>query len=196
MANLILLRHGSTSLNKKSSDDGAGRIRGWVDVPLDKKGQHEAVALGAKFAHEGISKVYCSELQRARVVGEHIARAAHVPLIETDQLKPWNLGMLHGKEVDKVLPMMKFAVEHPTLVIPDGESFDSYRKRYLPFLAKLLAMSKSSSKPIVAVTHSRNIQLARAWDKKGRPNDFSFDLARMQDYKDEVPPGGQLELKP
>lgn len=195
MANLILVRHGETALNKKTGASSE-RIRGWVDVPLDDKGKREAVALGAKFANSGVRKVYTSDFQRAAIPALNIAQAAHVPIIKTDNLRPWNLGILHGKEVDKVIPVMNKCIEHPDVVIPDGESFDSYRTRYLPFLHGLLKEAASSPGPIIAVTHSRNLQLARAWDKAGRPADYSFDLERMNDYRDEVPPSGHIELKP
>jgi len=201
MGNLILLRHGRTSMNRQDrSGESSERIRGHVDVPLDKEGKRQAQELGVKYGNMDIARVYSSDLQRARIVAEHIAKVAHaagkpVPLIDTDALRPWDLGILHGKEVDKVLQVMNKCVEHPDVVIPDGESFDSYRKRYLPFLAQMLAEAKRSPGHIVAVTHSRNIQLARAWDKAGRKG-VEYDVPRMLDYKDEVGPGSHIELKP
>lgn len=199
MGSVILLRHGETALNKKTGASSE-RIRGWVDVPLDKTGEKQALELGIKYGNSNVSRVYSSDFQRATKVAEHIARTANaagkpVPLIATDSLRPWNLGVLHGKEVDKVIPLMNKCVENPDVVVPNGESFDSYRQRYLPFLAQLLQEAKQSSGNIIAVTHSRNVQLARAWDKAGR-NGTDFDTDRMLDYKDEVPPGQHIELKP
>lgn len=195
MANLILLRHGSTKLNKTAANS-VERIRGHQDIPLDDKGKREAVALGAQFGSMGIQKVYTTDLKRGTEVAMNIARVAKVPLIKTFDLRPWNLGVLTNKEVDKVLPVMNKLVERSDVPIPNGESFDTFRMRYLPVLKGLLDEAARSPKPIVAVTHSRNIQLARAWDKAGRPDDYSFDLGRMMDYKDEVPPGHALELEP
>lgn len=201
MASLVLVRHGSTRLNKGAKGASAERIRGWTNVPLDEEGKREAVSLGAKYANSGATKVYTSDLSRAKDVALSIARGLQsagrqVPLISTNKLRPWNLGVLHGKEVDKVLPVMNKCVEHPDVVIPDGESFDSYRMRYLPFLAGMLKEAGAAQGPVIAVTHSRNLQLARAWDKAGRPADYSFDMDRMMDYKDEIPPGQHFELKP
>jgi broad specificity phosphatase PhoE len=199
LASVILLRHGETALNRKVGAS-TERIRGWVDVPLDKNGQKQAVELGVRYGNEPISKVYSTDFQRGRVVAENIARTAHaagnpVPLIAAQELRPWNLGILHGKEVDKVIPVMNKCVENPDVQVPDGESFDSYKNRYLPFLAGLLKEASTSRGNIVAVTHSRNLQLARAWDKAGRQG-TNYDLDRMLDYKDEVPPGQHIELKP
>jgi len=200
VACVFLFRHGETALNKKTGASSE-RIRGWVDVPLDDKGKREAVALGAEYANSGATRIYTSDFQRATIPAMQIAKGIastgrQVPLIKAKELRPWNLGILHGKEVDKVIDLMNKCIENPDVVIPQGESFDSYRMRYLPFLAGLLRQAESSSGPILAVTHSRNIQLARAWDKGGRKPDFSFDLQRMNDYRDEVPPGGHVELKP
>lgn len=198
MASLILLRHGETALNKKVGAS-TERIRGWVDVPLDKTGEKQAQEVGIKYGSQPLSRIYSSDFKRATKVAEHIAKAAnaagqHVPLIPAQELRPWNLGILHGKEVDKIIGVMNKCVEHPDVVVPDGESFDSYRQRYLPFLRGMIDEAARSPSNIVAVTHSRNIQLARAWDKAGR-NGVDYDLDRMLDYKDEVPPGQHIELK-
>jgi probable phosphoglycerate mutase len=197
---LILVRHGSTALNKKGPGNSAERIRGWTDVPLDKEGQREAVSLATKYAKSDVAKVYTSDLQRAVYIAQAIAKAAHVPVIETDQLRPWNLGILNGKHVHKVIGLMNQCVENPKIHVPEGEPFESFVMRYLPFLDKLLKEAAGSRavdfmpRPIIAVTHSRNLQLAKAWDKKGRPADYSYDVKQMLDYKEETPPGGQLEL--
>jgi broad specificity phosphatase PhoE len=198
VANVILVRHGETALNKKASGgaESAERIRGHVDVPLDAKGKKESAALGVEFANSGVVRVYTSDLSRARVPALAIARAAHVPVIPTEKLRPWNLGILQGKEVKKVLPVMNKCIEHPETVIPDGESFNDFRLRYLPFLDARLKEASSSAGPIIVVTHSRNVQLARAWDKAGRPKNYSFDLDRMNDYRDEIPPSGHMIMKP
>lgn len=196
MSSLILLRHGTTALNAQHSGESTERIRGHVDVPLDKAGQREATALAAKYANAGLSKIYTTDLQRGKDVAVAIARAAHVPIVETDELRPWDLGYLQGKEVKKVLPLMNKCVEHPDVIVPDGESFDQFRKRYLPLLSRLLKEAATSKGNVLAVTHSRNVQLARAWDKAGRPDDFTFDVGRMLDYRDEVAPGKSIELKP
>lgn len=169
-------------------------------MPLDKEGQKQALELGVKYGSQPLSRIYSSDLQRARIVAEHIAKVAHksgnpVPLIDTEKLRPWDLGILHGKEVNKVLPLMNKCVEHPDVQVPNGESFDDYRRRYLPFLAQMLAEAKRSPSHIIAVTHSRNVQLARAWDKAGR-HGLDFDTPRMLDYNDEVQPGAHVELKP
>lgn len=202
LASLFLIRHPETALNKGAAgkDDSAERIRGWTEVPLNEKGKREAVKLGARFANSGATKIYSSDLGRAQTAALSIAKglqsAGHrVPLIKTDQLRPWNLGVLTGKEVRKVIPVMNKCVEDSWVKIPDGESFDDFTFRYLPFLKELLTEAAKSQGPILAVTHSRNLQLARAWDKKGRPKDCSFDVERMLDYRDEVEPGKFLELK-
>lgn len=203
MASVFLIRHPETALNKGAGgdDDSSERIRGWTEVPLNEKGRREAVKLGARFANSGAVRIYSSDLGRAQTAALSIAKGMQsagrkVPLIKTDQLRPWNLGILTGKEVKKVIPVMNKCVEDPWVKIPDGESFDDFAHRYLPFLASLLTEAAKSQGPILAVTHSRNLQLARAWEKKGRPKDWSFDTERMLDYRDEVAPSKFLELKP
>lgn len=162
---------------------------------MDKRGQKEALEVAARLAPEQPRVVYASDLRRTKETGVTVARAAHAPVVFTDKLRPWNLGIMTGKEVSKVLPVMNKLVEHPDIPVPDGESFDEFRMRYLPFLKQQIEEARTHPTPTVLVAHSRNVQLARAWDKAGRPDDFSFDMKRMQDYKDEIPPGGELRLK-
>lgn len=193
MSHVILVRHGATKLNAGGAS--VERIRGWSDVDLDKRGQKEAVEAAGRLAPENPRVVYGSDLRRTKETAMTIARAAHAPVIFTDKLRPWNLGIMTGKEVSKVLPVMNKLVEHSDIPVPEGESFDDFRNRYLPFLKQQIEEARRYPNPTVLVAHSRNVQLARAWDKAGRPDDFTYDLPRMQDYRDEIPPGGELRLK-
>lgn len=190
---VILVRHGSTKLN--AGGVSVERIRGWSDIDLDKRGQKEAAEIAARLASDNPRMVYASDLRRTKETGMMVARAAHAPIVFTDKLRPWNLGIMTGKEVHKVLPVMNKLVEHPDVPVPDGESFDDFRMRYLPFLKQQIEESRLYHRPTVLVAHSRNVQLARAWDKAGRPEDFTYNLPRMQDYRDEIPPGGEIRLK-
>jgi len=193
VSEVILIRHGSTKLN--AGGVSAERIRGWSDIDLDKRGQKEAQEIAARLSVDQPRMVYASDLRRTKETGMTVARACHCPIAFTDKLRPWNLGIMTGKEVSKVLPVMNKLVEHPHIPVPDGEAFNDFRDRYLPFLKQQIEESRMYHKPTVLVAHSRNVQLARAWDKAGRPDDFSYDVDRMQDYKDEVPPGGEVRLK-
>src|SRR3954451_9098728 len=64
-----LVRHGRTVMNAQV------RFRGRRDVPLDEVGQAEALEAARSLAHQKLSTVYSSPLQRARDVGEAIAAA-------------------------------------------------------------------------------------------------------------------------
>lgn len=194
MASLLIIRHGHTKLN--GTGESAEKIRGHVDIPLDSSGRREALGIAAKYGGLHPARVYCSDLSRAHDTAMPLARACQCPLLPTFDLRPWDLGYMTGKDVHKVLPLMNKLVEHPTVPVPDGESFQSYADRYLPFLRRLLSEAGQSSRPVIAVTHSRNVQLAKAWDKAGRPAANRWDNDRMMDYKEETPPGGHYEMKP
>lgn len=204
MGNVILVRHPRTALNKSANADSGGesaeRIRGWADVPLDKVGLREADTLAAEHGSKDLAKVYCSDLTRAKQTGIGIARTAKTPCVGTEQLRPWGLGILTAKKVDEVIPLMNKLVEHPDVKIPDGdtsrgESFGSFRDRFIPFLQRIMGEAKASNRDVLAVTHSRNIQLYKAWDKAGRPDSGDYDVKRMLDYNDEVPPSGHITVK-
>ena len=198
MGRVALARHGETALNKGAGTHGesAERIRGFLDVPLDHEGEAEAKRLGREFARYDVVDVYVSPLQRARVTGEAIASAAHAPLHVMVSLLPWNLGDWQGQPVKDVIAAMKKYTEQDHLCVPGGEPFSAYRQRFLSFLAEKLKAAQSMPKDdfLVLVTHSRGLQITKAWAAAGFPEDLGIDVERMNDYSDESGTGSSLIL--
>ena len=57
---LYLMRHGQTDWNVE------GRVQGWNDTPINKKGLEQAHFAGEKLINEEIETVYSSDLKRAK----------------------------------------------------------------------------------------------------------------------------------
>lgn len=154
MGKLILVRHGRTLLNSHGESE---RLRGWLDVPLDEDGLHEARETAEKIAMHAVGRIYCSDLIRAQQTATAISHVTRLPIFPTPELRPWNVGSLAGKQVNTILGDLKKLEEDPDLPAPQGESFHEFYDRYSAKLKCLLSLAARSSKHIVAVTHVRNV---------------------------------------
>jgi broad specificity phosphatase PhoE len=189
---VILLRHGSTSLN--NTDKSEDRIRGWIDVPLNPHGVQEAKDAGEKLSNLHVHTIYSSDLKRAKETADIVSKyLGNPPIIVSTALRPWNLGDLQGEKTSVVTPLMEKYIKDSTLSPTNGESFNTFHHRYLTALEKIVEQAESTGETILVVTHYRNAKLADAWDKAGLPRDLHFDLKTM--LEDNVNPAETLELK-
>jgi broad specificity phosphatase PhoE len=157
MGKLILVRHGHTPLNSPGSEE---RLRAWLDVPLDKQGLREAEETADKLVHYAVEVIYCSDLRRARRTAEVVRRRVKVPVVATQELRPWNLGAFGGQKIREVVPFLELLNRHPGLPAPGGESFDQFYGRYSGRLTQLLDLAEQSPGDVLAVTHVRNLLAA------------------------------------
>ncbi len=189
---LYLVRHGHTKLNR--SGDSSDRIRGWIDVPLDKSGIEEAHQLADKLTkiveHVDTAVLYSSDLQRASKTADIIGRQLGKSVMKTYALRPWNLGDFQGNDSEEAAKAMpSFVKDTPNAAVPRGESFNSFKRRYLQELKKLLRDIEVHGRSIIAVAHYRNEKMAEAWIKAQRTDnadvsalDLDFFLAKTPDH--------------
>lgn len=192
---VILCRHGATELNRSVAGTSAERVRGWLDVPLDAEGRKEAESLSERLEQFPLADIYCSTLQRAEDTALAIARPHKLVPKPERGLLPWNVGKMAGEPVAEMLPKMKLLTAYPDRSAPGGEPFASFGKRFLAELCSLLSKAKRDGACICVVTHTRNLQLAKAWLAAGSPADLSYDVGVMNDYSHEVGTGGVMVLE-
>lgn len=94
MRTVFLARHGQTAWN------AAGRLQGHTDVPLDDVGLAQAATLAESLRGAKIGTVIASDLSRARVTGEVVARALGLatPAIDAE-LRERRFGVFEGLTV-------------------------------------------------------------------------------------------------
>jgi probable phosphoglycerate mutase len=193
---VLLCRHGETKLNASSTGSSAERIRGHLDVPLDANGLQEAIVLAKRITNETrIRRVYSSPLIRALMTAKLVAAYSRAPLERDDALKPWDVGRWAGQPVAKVLPLMEKLVTTPDVEAPGGESFSAFADKYLAALKQILAAAKEKAEDLCVVTHTRNLQLTKAWIAAGAKPDMSYDANVVNDYSDETSTGDWLTLR-
>lgn len=179
--NMIFVRHGNTAMN----EDG-DKIRGWKDVPLSDKGQKEAVDIGKKLKDKDFDGIIASDLKRTRETAESISKETGKPILGfTMALRPWNAGIFTGQESNKILSKLNQYIEHPEEKIPEGESFDDFKKRYLDAINDI--KKYFPGKKILVVAHHRNNVLLDAWQAAGQKKDYSIDTSEME--KKGISPG-------
>ena len=77
-------------------------------------------------------------------------------------LRPWHLGDFEGQSSATVAPLMDQYVKTPNKVLPNGESFSTFKKRYLDFFRIQLDNIKTGEQ-LMLVTHYRDFKLTEAW---------------------------------
>jgi broad specificity phosphatase PhoE len=126
---LLVARHGATQHNLDA------RFTGQIDAPLSTLGLRQAEALAARLADAPFDAIVSSDLSRARVTAERIARFHHQPVLVDADLREINMGRWEGRTVADVRrewPGLLDRVEYdPTgeTTAPDGESWARFVAR-------------------------------------------------------------------
>lgn len=97
MLRVFIVRHGLTTWNHQS------RMQGHTDIPLSDEGLRQAEALSARLADTHLDAIWSSDLQRARVTAEIVARPHGLPVSATDRLREQMLGDWEGLTADEIV---------------------------------------------------------------------------------------------
>jgi probable phosphoglycerate mutase len=147
MLTLYLVRHGQTTFNAE------GRVQGWMDVPLDEVGLHQAQQVAKRFSAKQVHAIYSSPLMRAAETARAIAQAAGRDAILDDRLREYHMGDWTGKtgdEIAAITPGLRWG--GPEMLIPGGESAQDMRDRVESFLHAVLARH-AAGETLIAVSH-------------------------------------------
>lgn len=184
---LIAIRHGDTKMN---GGDGKERSRGWLPVSLTPEGVNHAAKTAQKLARvkDEINSVHTSDLVRAVQTAHEIGVTLGKTIDATPKLRDWNVGSLAGQEIPKILPETHRLIDHPDEPAPDGESYNDFMDRAIPYMRNLV----ESPDVHVAVVHNRNMTLLHALSKNG--GEYP-DKATLKG-KGPVKPGGFMAISP
>ena len=182
---LIAVRHGKTKMNS----DGKERSRGWLSVPLTLEGMQEsAETADSLMPLDDVKTIYTSDLFRAVQSAQEIGMALDMELTPTENLRDWNVGDYTGQEVAKNLTATHALIDNPTKPAPNGEPYQTFLDRTVPFLVALV----ESKDLVIAVTHNRVMTLLNALlsSKGDHP-----DIATLK-QKGPVEPSGIMIIDP
>jgi broad specificity phosphatase PhoE len=170
VTHLLLARHAETDL--------AGRFCGQSDPELNDQGRQQLAGLVNRLSQHPISRVYTSDLRRARQTAEAIARHFGVGLHVRPGLREIDFGMWEGLswseiEVRDPARAKSWAEMYPNSTPPGGEPFQQFESRVRRETTFLLG--EAPSFPIAVVTHAGFIRVVltkwcriseqEAWDR-------------------------------
>ncbi len=192
-ARVWVIRHGKTKLNQ-GVGTSVDRIRGWSDIPLDHEGEKEAIELGRKLKGEPIDLILTSDLKRAQETAKVVGRALGAKVVATRAFRPWHLGALTGQPSDEAAPVIAdYATNCPKRAVPQGESFVSFRNRFLAGLKMVLGMAAEERRDIGIATHYRGLKLVEGWLKGDQQS--AVNLPAFLHYDASERPGSVLLLE-
>lgn len=158
---LYLVAHAKTKFNRPGQKHDI--VHGWLNPPLDPQGRREAAKLGRFLHGAGVDTIHSSDLKRAKETAEVISKTCGTRAQSSRRYRPWNLGSFAGHSSADVIPRLKpYMGAKAGQPVDGGESFDTFKGRFLPALERLLKQAEAG-KTIALVTHSRNIELAQGW---------------------------------
>jgi len=156
MVKIIFTRHGETLWNIE------GRVQGALDSALTEKGIRQARRLGERLQNEGITRIYSSDLPRAKATAEEVRQILGLNEVLTEPaLRELSFGEWEGQkwwDLREQYPEL-FALwdSGPHKVqIPGGENMWDVTTRAWNFVNKLPQLHAGET--ICVVTHGITLQ--------------------------------------
>ncbi len=91
---IYAIRHGQTDWNKEGIIQGGGS-----NCPLNEEGLKQAKILAEKLKNFHITKIYSSDLLRAKQTTEEINKILKVKVVYSPLLRETNYGEVEGKKI-------------------------------------------------------------------------------------------------
>ena len=154
MTRLLLIRHAHVD-----TGPGAGRLCGWLDLPLSAKGERQVAELRQReLARERPHALYTSTLRRARDVATALGYLWDLAPHPLDSVREIHCGELEGRSIDELaheereLMSRNAAQTDDDFTWPAGESYRELRARVLAALSDIAA--RHPAQCVAVVTHA------------------------------------------
>ena len=147
---MIFVRHGQTEWNVE------GRAQGHLDSALTPQGRAQALAVGQRLKEMDFSRLYSSDLGRARQTAEIIAGQTGHEVNTDSRLREKNMGIFEGltraeMEEKYLEEVTRYFTRDPNYMVPDGESERQFFERNAACFEELSA--SHCGETILVVTH-------------------------------------------
>lgn len=144
---IYLLRHGQTE------DNALRIIQGQNDSPLTQEGIIATKNRAKKLKTVIFDAIFCSDLKRARKSLEILLDELNIRIDVNycTEIRELDFGQLTGKKIDDVKEIVLYHKSHTWKHYPDGENGDSFNKRVIDFVEKVL--DKYEGQTLLFVTH-------------------------------------------
>jgi alpha-ribazole phosphatase/probable phosphoglycerate mutase len=159
---ILLIRHGRVAWNARAA------YTGWTDLPLDERGEKEAMMVANRLKDTPIGAIYASDLNRARRTAEIIAEPHNLKVQVSINLREINYGEWEGLEISDVKSnygedvFNAWSRDPVNYRIPGGETFGELRDRAAPEVERI-ASTHPGQTVVVAAHRSVNRVLICHW---------------------------------
>jgi broad specificity phosphatase PhoE len=153
---IIFTRHGESEANIE-------RIISNRDLPhkLTTRGITQAATLAERLATAfNVQMLYTSPILRAEETAKILAKKLGLPIFVSDALREYDCGMMEGRGDSEAWATFRKLIhfwdekrEHDQHILPDGESFNDMRSRFVPFVTKVIEENKELTGDILLVSH-------------------------------------------
>lgn len=173
---LVVVRHGRTSWND------TGRAQGHADIELDDVGHAQAAAAAAALALLGPTRIWCSDLARARQTAEVLGAVVGVRPETVPALREYDIGKRAGMTFDEfeaAFPdeYVAWLAGDESLTVPGAETTSDVRARIVPAMRACLD-SLGPGETGVVVAHGAALRVGVA-GLLGWPDELDESLAGM-----------------
>lgn len=146
---LFAVRHGETAWNVGQ------RIQGFLDIPLNVRGQWQAERVAQALAQENLAVVYSSDLSRACVTAEAVAKPHGLSVVREPGLRERCFGHFEGQsfaEIETQWPdqARRWRERDPDFAPDGGESLQQFFARITQTVSTLAARHPGAAIAIVA----------------------------------------------
>lgn len=146
---LYLIRHGEVE------GAASGKLLGRTDTPLSKRGLEQSRQLSQKLSSAQLSAIYSSDLQRARVTAETIAKHHGLTVQQNAAWREIDMGEWEGRTLaalhEEAPGLITRLFNDPaSFEYPKGESFASFTARVEAALDQLLLTYTSGDVALIA----------------------------------------------
>ncbi len=147
---ILAVRHGETTWNRD------GRIQGHMDIDLNDRGRWQAERLALALCDEPIAAFYASDLSRARVTAQAVARFHGATVQTHPALRERGFGSFEGHTWAELEPRDPEGVaawrrREPAFAPPGGESLLQLQARVLAIVAELAR--RHTGEQVLVVAH-------------------------------------------
>ena len=139
---IYLIRHGETAGN-------ASRIVQKPDIPLSAHGHAQAERLARRLGDARLAGILSSDLTRAAMTAEHLARATGLPIAFEPLLHERNFGDIRGTAYAD----LGFDPFDPGYAPPNGESWEVFHARVDRAWMRVREVAAATRGHLAVVTH-------------------------------------------
>jgi probable phosphoglycerate mutase len=146
---VLAIRHGETAWNL------ATRIQGQIDIGLNDTGHWQARRLALAVADAGITALYASDLQRARLTAQAVAEHCGLGVVTDAGLRERGFGLFEGQtyaEIEQRWPALarRWRQRDPDFAPEGGETLTAFHARSVACATRLAARHTGETIALVA----------------------------------------------